>query len=473
MSDAAASAAPAAPEAQPDGARLPAWLPPGPARHERLGWALCAVTLLLALLSGPLVRACGERWALALAAGGYLRSPAIPGTTPLGAWPAETVTPDPWGRPLIVRGFTALGIPARVYSRGPNGVDEDGLGDDREVPAADQRLGRVLALLPTTLVCAVLLLAWCLRGTCVHRPRRTDRAHDELLPALAAASLPLLLVPLTLLLATGGKGGIGEELLDPVVKRLGASGPALVTPELAFFLTWPPLALGLAWAWRLSRPLEAAPEPLMQHDSAAPAPPPLGAALLALACALTLTGCPRPSAPPTPPPPAAPSAPAAPPSGGAPARAPLAKAAAEALGKRLMARLQQALTSEGTAGGIRACSAEAQELTAAVAKEQGVAIGRTSFRLRNPKNAPPEWAREWVTAKVAEPRFQEQPDGRLRALLPIKLQPLCVVCHGPADQLGDDVKQVLAERYPQDQATGFQPGDLRGWFWVELPPPAR
>jgi len=31
---------------------------------------------------------------------------------------------------------------------------------------------------------------------------------------------------------------------------------------------------------------------------------------------------------------------------------------------------------------------------------------------------------------------------------------------------------VLAAKYPMDQATGFKEGDLRGWFWIEVPPSA-
>jgi hypothetical protein len=33
----------------------------------------------------------------------------------------------------------------------------------------------------------------------------------------------------------------------------------------------------------------------------------------------------------------------------------------------------------------------------------------------------------------------------------------------------DEVKQTLAKEYPDDQATGFEEGDLRGWFWIEVP----
>jgi len=35
--------------------------------------------------------------------------------------------------------------------------------------------------------------------------------------------------------------------------------------------------------------------------------------------------------------------------------------------------------------------------------------------------------------------------------------------------LAPDLKAKLAELYPNDQATGYAAGDLRGVFWVELP----
>jgi hypothetical protein len=34
------------------------------------------------------------------------------------------------------------------------------------------------------------------------------------------------------------------------------------------------------------------------------------------------------------------------------------------------------------------------------------------------------------------------------------------------------VTAAHAAKYPKDQATGFKEGDLRGWFWVEVPPSA-
>ncbi len=39
---------------------------------------------------------------------------------------------------------------------------------------------------------------------------------------------------------------------------------------------------------------------------------------------------------------------------------------------------------------------------------------------------------------------------------------LCLACHG--SELGEPVKAVLAKHYPDDRATGFRVGDLRGAF---------
>jgi hypothetical protein len=98
-----------------------------------------------------------------------------------------------------------------------------------------------------------------------------------------------------------------------------------------------------------------------------------------------------------------------------------------------------------------------------------VAIGRTSWRLRNQNNLPPAWANELVAERLAEPAYLVGPDGQLGALLPIRLAKNCETCHGPSGQIGPEIRQVLAEHYPADQATGFVEGELRGWFWVEIP----
>lgn len=146
-----------------------------------------------------------------------------------------------------------------------------------------------------------------------------------------------------------------------------------------------------------------------------------------------------------------------------------ALAAKEALFKKLSARLMEAMGNGGPAAAIEVCSREAPRIAERVGQEFGVKIGRTSFRLRNPQNAPPDWVTPLIEDRPKEAKFVDLPEKHTGALLPIMLKVQCLACHGPKDQIGDDVQRQLAKLYPDDQATGFQEGDLRGWFWVDVP----
>ncbi|HPM85149.1 MAG TPA: DUF3365 domain-containing protein [Candidatus Anammoximicrobium sp.] len=151
----------------------------------------------------------------------------------------------------------------------------------------------------------------------------------------------------------------------------------------------------------------------------------------------------------------------------------VALAARDAMSGRLLNKLTEVLGASGPVAAIEVCRQQAPQIAAETGQDLGVAIGRTSFRLRNPKNTPPEWARPLVEARPADPQFIALPDGRLGALLPIRLKAECLLCHGPRDQILPDIQTALETNYPEDQATGFQAGDLRGWFWVTVPAGAR
>ena len=146
-------------------------------------------------------------------------------------------------------------------------------------------------------------------------------------------------------------------------------------------------------------------------------------------------------------------------------------AAKEALVGRLSEKLVLAMSTKGPAAAIEVCSKEATKIAKSVGKKHGVRIGRTSLKLRNPKNEPPAWVKPLIEDAPAEPQVVDLPEGHTGVLLPIKLQAKCLSCHGPTDQIPDAILSQLAVHYPNDQATGFQADDLRGWFWVEVPSP--
>lgn len=135
----------------------------------------------------------------------------------------------------------------------------------------------------------------------------------------------------------------------------------------------------------------------------------------------------------------------------------------------LMGELTAALDEGGPDGAIEVCSMRAPEIAAVISNEYGVVLGRTSHRLRNQSNLPPEWAAELVQNEVASPTWLVGPDERVAGLLPIQTKAECGMCHGSREEMADEVLAKLDEYYPEDAAIDFSEGDLRGWIWVEAP----
>lgn len=140
----------------------------------------------------------------------------------------------------------------------------------------------------------------------------------------------------------------------------------------------------------------------------------------------------------------------------------------------ILRELHAALAEGGPEHALSSCHVDAAGVALQIRQLEGVLVGRTSARLRNPRNAPPAWAADIVArqsgAKARDVEgFVVDLGDRVGLLRPIAAQPMCASCHGPADRISPTVKAKIAARYPGDRATGFADGDLRGWFWVELP----
>lgn len=141
--------------------------------------------------------------------------------------------------------------------------------------------------------------------------------------------------------------------------------------------------------------------------------------------------------------------------------------ARDELFKQLSSRLTAAMNEGGPSEAVEVCYRLAPRIAKEVGEIHKVRIGRSGVRLRNASNTPPDWAKSLVESKTESPTFVTLNNDKAAALLPIKLQPQCLMCHGPNEQISEAVKLVLGKRYPDDQATGFRDGELRGWFWVE------
>lgn len=172
---------------------------------------------------------------------------------------------------------------------------------------------------------------------------------------------------------------------------------------------------------------------------------------------------------------AAPAAPAAAPEAAAlPPDQARAQAAMAELGTRLRSAMREQMQTRGPIAAVDFCHVQAPQIAAQVAAEHGVKVGRTALRYRNPDNAPLPW-QQTVLSDFAE-RAQHTPvkalshvereGGRLRLARAIAVEGPCLLCHGR--QIAEPIRAAIAERYPQDQATGFSEGDLRGMIWAEV-----
>jgi len=147
-----------------------------------------------------------------------------------------------------------------------------------------------------------------------------------------------------------------------------------------------------------------------------------------------------------------------------------ARAALQPLKQNLLAELSGAM-ERGPVEALDVCRLRAPEIAAGLSRD-GIRVGRTSHRPRNPRNAPEPWMEPLLDAYLddpaeREPRTIEIDAATVGYVEPIYVKPLCLTCHGTA--LDADVEAKLTELYPEDRATGFTTGDFRGMFWVTLP----
>lgn len=141
---------------------------------------------------------------------------------------------------------------------------------------------------------------------------------------------------------------------------------------------------------------------------------------------------------------------------------------------KLLETLTTEISKSGAAAAVDVCRDVASEITRASAEEEGVAVGRTSHQLRNPRNEAPPWAEEIVAAgagtKAANAQSHVADLGdRVGVLRPIGAIEMCTQCHGSTEAIDPAAAARIAEAYPEDRATGFEIGDLRGWMWAEVP----
>lgn len=159
-----------------------------------------------------------------------------------------------------------------------------------------------------------------------------------------------------------------------------------------------------------------------------------------------------------------------------------AREVAAALPPKLLAVLQAEISKGGFDGAISACRDFAPQLASAASVESGWNIRRVSLKNRNPRAIPDTWERAVLEEferrvaageapatmeKGAEVSAGETREYRYMKALPT--QELCLACHGSAEHISPAVKAKLEELYPDDRATGYTVGEIRGAITLRKP----
>jgi hypothetical protein len=142
---------------------------------------------------------------------------------------------------------------------------------------------------------------------------------------------------------------------------------------------------------------------------------------------------------------------------------------------KLLEVLKEEIDKGGHAQAISVCRDKAPAMAKGLSEKTGWAIRRVSLKNRNPKAVPDAWEagvlREFEQRLAAgqSPVTMDKSevvviDGQktMRYMKALPTQELCMNCHGKPNKVSDEVQTKLKELYPDDKATGYDLGQIRG-----------
>lgn len=147
-------------------------------------------------------------------------------------------------------------------------------------------------------------------------------------------------------------------------------------------------------------------------------------------------------------------------------------------GQQLKGKLQSAIKTGGPISALSVCQVQAPKIAQQLSEKYGWDIHRTSLKPRATK--PDAWEKQIMQG------FEKQhADGdgfkylfsqdivavngkaAFRFMQAIETKGVCLLCHG--ENIAPEVANKITELYPNDKATGFKLGDIRGAFSIIQP----
>ena len=146
--------------------------------------------------------------------------------------------------------------------------------------------------------------------------------------------------------------------------------------------------------------------------------------------------------------------------------------------KALSGQLASAMNQGGVQNAVSYCNIQANPIMDSLSQAHGVTVSRVSLRPRNPGSISSaeeaeilkDYLRLQSEGKELHPFVETYSGGKVTFYAPITIiSPLCLKCHGT---VGGDIAQqdyeLIRSLYPEDEATGYTLGELRGMWIVKF-----
>jgi hypothetical protein len=159
-----------------------------------------------------------------------------------------------------------------------------------------------------------------------------------------------------------------------------------------------------------------------------------------------------------------------------------ARKVATTIPPKLLAVLTDEMAKGGPEGAIGVCKDVAPQMAKAASADAGWALRRAGLTNRTRRAVPHAWERAVLedfdrrSAAGEAPATLEKAEivvvegkQQYRYMRALPVQSLCLNCHGTQEQITPAVRQKLKELYPDDKATGYKPGDIRGAMTIRKP----
>lgn len=149
----------------------------------------------------------------------------------------------------------------------------------------------------------------------------------------------------------------------------------------------------------------------------------------------------------------------------------------------LKGELKKAIQEGGFENAIGVCNLKAMPITQTIEKvsKENIQIKRTTFKYRNPDNAPDEIEQlalehfeNLIEKNESLPEYYMQKVTKEEVVeyyyyKPLTIENVCLGCHGIPENMDTRLLSQLSQLYPEDKAMGYKEGDFRGLISVIIP----